>query len=78
MPDVTLMVKDLGDASEAERLERALTRLGFVNEANVDSEKGLVAVSYEGGEEELEKIGQAVEEAGHEFEHSPGSERAAD
>ena len=78
MPDVTLVVKDLGDASDAERLERALARLGFVNETNVDQEKGLVAVSYEGGEEELEKIGQAVEESGHEFEHSPGSEHAAD
>ncbi len=78
MPDVTLMVKDLGDASEAERLEQALTRLGFVNRTNVDPEKGLVAVSYEGGEQELERIGQAVQEAGYEFEHSPGSERAAD
>lgn len=73
---MTLVVKDLGDASDAEQLERALARLGFINEAAVDPEKGLVAVSYEGGEEELEKIGQAVEEAGHEFEHSPGSEKA--
>jgi copper chaperone CopZ len=78
MPDVTLVVKDLGDASEAKQLERALAKLGFVNEAAVDSEKGLVAVSYEGGEEELEKIGQAVEESGHEFEHSPGSEKTGD
>ncbi len=78
MPDITLVVKDLGDASEAERLERAVTRLGFVNETSVDPEKRLVAVSYEGGEEELEAIGHAVEEAGHEFEHSPGSERSTD
>lgn len=72
------MVKDLGDAADAERLERALKRIGFVNETNADPEKGLVAVSYEGGEEELEKIVQAIEEAGHEFEHSPGSEKAGD
>ena len=78
MPDVTLMVKDLGDAAEAENLERALRRLGFVSEANADLEKGLIAVSYEGGEEELQKIGQAVEEAGHEFEHSPGAENMED
>ncbi len=74
MPDVTLVVKDLGDASGAERVERALTRLGFVNRTNADPEKGLVAVSYEGGEQELEQIGQAVEEAGHAFEPSPGAE----
>lgn len=78
MPDVTLVVKDLGDASEAENLERALTRLGFVERANADPEKGLVAVSYEGGEEELGKIGRAVEEAGHGFEPSPGAEKAGD
>lgn len=76
MPDVTLVVENLGDAAEAERLERTLTRLGFVNETNADPEKGLVAISYEGGEEELEKIGQAVREAGHEFEPSPGAEKA--
>lgn len=78
MPDVTLVVKDPGDAASVERLERSLTRLGFVNEANADLEKGLVAVSYEGGEEELEKIGQAIEDAGHEFEYSPGAENAGD
>jgi hypothetical protein len=44
----------------------------------VDSEKGLLAVSYEGGEAELEKIGSVVEEAGHDFEPSPGADHAAD
>ena len=78
MPDVTLVVKDLGDAEGAERLERALNRLDFVNEANADPEKGLVAISYEGGGNELEQIGHAVEEAGHEFEPSPGAEKAGD
>lgn len=75
MPDVTLVVRDLSDA---ERLERALERLPFVNLVNVDSEKGLVAVSYEGGEAELEKIGGAIEETGHDFEPSPGADHAVD
>jgi len=44
----------------------------------VDSEKGLVAVSYEGGEAEMEKIGDTVEEAGHDFEPSPGADHALD
>lgn len=78
MPDVTLVVGNLGDAGEARQLERALTRLGFVGEVNADAEKDLVAISYEGGEEELEKIEQAVKEAGYGFEHSPGSGRIAD
>ena len=78
MPDVTLVVHDLSDAEDAERLERALERLPFVNLVNVDQEKGLVAVSYEGGDAELEKIGGAVEEAGHDSEPSPGADHAVD
>ncbi len=78
MPDVTLVVQDLSDAGDAERLERTLRRLSFEGLVNVDSEKGLVAVSYEGGEAELEKIGGAVEEAGHNFERSPGADHAVD
>ena len=73
MPDVSLVVRDLKDPGEAERLERALTRLSFVNLVNVDSEKGLVAVSYEGGTAELERMEQAVKDAGHDFEPSPGA-----
>lgn len=76
MPDVTLIVEDLRDAAGAERLERALGRLGSVNEANADPDKGIVAISYEGGEKELEEIGHAIEEAGHEFKNSPGAEKA--
>ena len=49
-----------------------------MNLVNVDSEKGLVAVSYEGGDAELERIGGAVEEAGHDFEPSPGADPAVD
>ena len=77
MSDVTLIVRGLAEAGESERLERALARLGFVEEANVDSAKGLVAISYEGGEAELEKIGRAVEEAGYEYELSPGAGEVA-
>jgi copper chaperone CopZ len=44
-----------------------------VNLANADPEKGLVAVSFEGGAAELEKIEQAVTDAGHDFEPSPGA-----
>ncbi len=78
MPDVTLVVRDLSDAENAERLERALGRLSFVKLVNVDSEKGLVAVSYEGGEAELGKIGDTLEEAGYDFEPSPGADHALD
>jgi len=78
MPDVTFMVSDLASAEDSEKLERALTRLDFVNLVNVDSEKGLVAVSYEGGETELEKIEGAIEEAGHDAKPSPGADPDVD
>lgn len=73
MPDVTLVVRDLSSAEDAEKLERALVRLDTVNLVNVDSEKGLVAVSYEGGEAELNDIRQAVEGTGHGVDGSPGA-----
>jgi copper chaperone CopZ len=78
MPDVTFLVSDLAGAEEAEKLERALTRLESVDLVNVDSEKGLVAVSYAGGEEELGRIGDAIEEAGHAAEPSPGADAGVD
>jgi hypothetical protein len=74
MPDVTFVVSDFADAEESEELERALTRLEFVDLANVDSERGLVAVSYEGGEAELEKIEGTIEEAGLRAEPSAGAD----
>lgn len=77
MPDVTLVVRGLAETGESERLERTLARLGFVNEVNVDPAKELLAVSYEGGEAELERIGRAVEEAGYEYEPSPGAGEVA-
>jgi copper chaperone CopZ len=49
-----------------------------VNLVNVDSEKGLVAVSYDGGEAELGEIQDAIEEAGHEVEPSPGADPSVD
>ena len=74
MPDVALVVRDLKGAEDAGRLERAVGRLPFVNLVHVDSEKGLVAASYEGGEVELEKIERAIKDAGHDFEPSPGAD----
>lgn len=78
MPDVTFVVRDLAGADDADRLERALTRLGFVNLVNVDSERGLVAVSFEGGEAELKEVERAIEEAGHEVGRSPGADPDVD
>ncbi len=78
MPDVTFVVRDLAGSEDAEKLERALTRLGSVNLVNVDSEKGLVAVSFEGGEAEQERIEGAIGEAGHEVEPSPGADPNVD
>lgn len=75
MPDVSLVVRDLKGAEDAGRLERAVGRLPFVDLVHVDSEKGLLAVSYEGGEAELEKIERAVKETGHDFEPSPGADQ---
>ena len=74
MPDVTFMVSDLADVEESENLERALARLEFVDLVNVDSERGLVAISYEGGEEELGRVEDVIEEAGYEAEPSPGAD----
>lgn len=78
MPDVTFVVRDIAGAESAEKLERALMRQGFVNLVNVDSEKGLVAVSFEGGEAALEKVRGAIEKAGHEVEPSPGADPDVD
>jgi copper chaperone CopZ len=78
MPDVTFVVGDVPGAEESENLERVLTRLEFVGLVNVDSEKGLVAVSYEGGEEELRRIEGAIEEAGYDAEPSPGADPDVD
>ncbi len=75
MPDITLMVRNLKNDHDTERLERALSRLGFVDLTKVDGEKGLVAVSYEGAEAELRKIEAAIEEAGFEYEATPGARR---
>ncbi len=75
MPDVTLVVQGITDTGEAEKLERALTRIDFVQLVNVDQEKGLVAVSYDGSGSELEKIEQSIREAGYEYEASPGARK---
>jgi copper chaperone CopZ len=76
MPDVTLLVRGLSETGESERLEKAVSRLGFVELVNADSAKELLAVSYEGGEAELARINGAMEEAGHSAEPSPGADPA--
>ena len=75
MPDVTFIVSDFTGAEETEKLERVLARLEFVDLVNVDSERGLVAVSYEA---ELRGIEEAIEEAGHRVEPSPGADPDVD
>lgn len=74
MPDVTLKLTDAPDTAGAEKLERALKRLDFVELVNVDSEKELLAVSYTGGSKEIEQIGRAIEEAGHGYDTLPGAD----
>ena len=76
MPDVTLMVRGLAESGEAARLQTAIERIGEVRAANVDAEKGLLAVSYEGGEAELARIEEAVKDAGFEPEPTPGATNA--
>jgi len=76
MPDVTLVVRGLMETGEPDRLEKAVSRLGFVETVNVDSTKGLLAVSYEGGEAELGRIEQAVRDAGYEPDPTPGAKNA--
>ncbi len=76
MPDITLVVRGLAEPGEAERLQTAIERIGEVQAANVDAEKGLVAVSYEGGEAELARIEEAVKGAGFETEPTPGARNA--
>jgi copper chaperone CopZ len=78
LPDVTLIVSDFVGVEESEKLEVALNRLEFVDLVNVDAEKGLIAVSYEGGEAELGRIEDAIEEAGHKVEPSPGADPDVD
>lgn len=75
MPDVTLKVKDVKNDGDTERLERSLSRLECVDLVKVDAEKGLVAVSYRGAGAELGEIEATIEEAGFEYEATPGASR---
>jgi copper chaperone CopZ len=77
MPDVTLLVRGLTETGEAERLNKALARLGFVETIEVNLAKKLLAVSYYGGEVELDRIAQVVRDVGYEPELSPGAENVA-
>ncbi|ABG05931.1 hypothetical protein Rxyl_3021 [Rubrobacter xylanophilus DSM 9941] len=73
MPDITLVMEEPGREGGEERLERALRRLEQVRRVNVDRERGLVAVSYEGGGEELARIEEAARRAGYRVAPSPGA-----
>lgn len=75
MPDLTLKINNLKGGEDAERLGRALSRMSFVELVNVDEEKRLAAVSYDGGGAELREIEAVVEEAGFEYEETPGASR---
>ena len=78
MPDVAFVVKDLGGAEDAENLDRALSRVGCVNLVNVDSKKGLVAVSYDGGGAELGGLPDPSAGGRHEVAASPGPDPSLD
>ncbi len=76
MPDVALMIRGLAETGDAGRLEQAIERVEGVETVSVNAEKELLAVSYEGGEAELERIEQAVRDAGFEIEPTPGAKNA--
>lgn len=78
MPDVTLSLREAPNTEDAERLERALKRLGFVDLVNVDAEKELVAVSYTGGADELGEIGRTLQRAGYDYHPTPGADHVGD
>ncbi|MBV9454089.1 MAG: heavy-metal-associated domain-containing protein [Rubrobacter sp.] len=78
MPDVTLVVHGLTQSGEAEHLDKALAQLGFVETIEVNLAKELLAISYNGGEVELDQIAQAVRDVGYEPELSPGTENVAE
>ena len=78
MPDVTLVVRGLTETGKAERLNKALARLDFVETIEVNLAKELLAVSYNGGEVELDQIAQTVRDAGYEPALSPGAENVAE
>jgi copper chaperone CopZ len=77
MPDVALVVHGLTETGEAERLNKAVARLCFVETIEVNLAKELLAISYNGGGVELDRIAQAVRDIGYEPELSPGAENLA-
>ena len=54
------------EGTDLEDLKEALTNLEHVSEVRVDPSGNVVAVSFEGGQEEQEAIERAIEEAGYE------------
>jgi copper chaperone CopZ len=78
MPDITLVVRGVTETGEAERLDKALARLGFVETIEINLAKELLAISYNGGEVELYQIAQVVQDVGYEPEFSPGAENVTE
>ena len=54
------------EGADLKDLEGTLSKLEHVSEVSADLSGNVVAVSYEGGQEEQEEIERAVEEAGYE------------
>ncbi len=68
MADVHVYVNRPADKEGAslEDLEEALKKLEHVSDVDVNSPGNVVAVSFEGGQEEQDAIERAVEDAGYE------------
>lgn len=69
MADVHVYVNRPADKEGAglEDLQEALKKLDHVSDVDTNSTGNVVAVSFEGGQEEREEIKRAVEEAGYEI-----------
>jgi copper chaperone CopZ len=67
MPDVHVYVSRPAEREDAgmDDLEAAITKLEHVSHVDINAPGNVVAVTYEGGEEEREEIERAVEEAGY-------------
>lgn len=66
MADVHVYVSRPVEKEGMEDLEEALRKLDYVSDVDVNPSGNVVAISFEGGKAEQEKIKRAVEEAGYE------------
>jgi copper chaperone CopZ len=69
MADVHVYVNRPADKESAglKELEEALKKLKYVSDIDINSPGNVVAVSFEGGQEEREEIERTVQEAGYEI-----------